>query len=38
VMGELTAPRWLKLIGWGCAALIVLINGSLLVAVLRSLL
>ena len=37
LMGELKAPRWLQLIGWSCAALIVLINGSLLVAVLRSL-
>ncbi|MEY3928294.1 MAG: hypothetical protein RLZZ516_4 [Cyanobacteriota bacterium] len=37
LMGELTAPHWLQLIGWGCAGLIVLINGSLLLAVLRSL-
>ena len=37
LMGELKAPLWLQLIGWSCAALIVLINGSLLVAVLRSL-
>ena len=36
LMGELTAPRWLQLIGWCCAALIVLINGSLLLFVLRS--
>jgi len=37
LMADLTAPRWLQLISWGCAALIVLINGSLLLAVLRSL-
>jgi manganese transport protein len=37
LMGDLTTPHWLQLIGWCCAALIVLINGSLLVAVLRSL-
>ena len=36
LMGELTAPRWLQLVGWACSALIVLINGSLLVVVLRS--
>ena len=38
LMGELTAPRWLQALGWGCAALIVLINGSLLLTVLRALL
>ena len=37
LMGELMAPRWLQLIGWSCAALIVLINVSLLMSVLRSL-
>ena len=37
LMGELTAPRWLQLIGWVCAGLIVLINVSLLGTVLRSL-
>jgi manganese transport protein len=36
LMADLTAPRWLQLISWCCAALIVLINGSLLLAVLRS--
>lgn len=37
LMADLTAPRWLQLISWCCAAVIVLINGSLLLAVLRSL-
>ena len=37
LMGELTAPRWLQGLGWGCAGLIVLINASLLLALLRSL-
>jgi Mn2+/Fe2+ NRAMP family transporter len=36
-MGDLQAPRWLQLLGWACAALIVLINGSLLVMVVRGL-
>ena len=31
VMGALRAPLWLQTVGWGCAAGIVLINGSLLV-------
>jgi manganese transport protein len=37
LMGELQAPRWLQLLGWACAAVIVLINGSLLLMVVRSL-
>jgi len=35
LMGELQAPRWLQVLGWACAAMIVLINGSLLLMVLR---
>jgi Mn2+/Fe2+ NRAMP family transporter len=34
-MGELQAPRWLLGLAWACAALIVLINGSLLLALAR---
>jgi manganese transport protein len=34
VMGDLCAPRWLQGLGWICAALIVWINGSLLLALL----
>jgi manganese transport protein len=30
LMGELLAPRWLQSLGWTCAAVIVLINASLL--------
>ncbi|MFS6825774.1 divalent metal cation transporter [Cyanobium sp. ATX-6F1] len=29
-MGDLRTPRWLQGVGWGCAALIVVINLSLL--------
>ena len=36
VMGVLRAPAWLRLLGWLCAGLIVTINASLLVALLRS--
>jgi manganese transport protein len=32
LMGELVAPRWLQLVGWGSAGVIVLINGALLVS------
>ncbi|MFM7235775.1 MAG: Nramp family divalent metal transporter [Cyanobium sp.] len=35
LMGELCAPRWLQAVGWTCAAIIVLINGSLLLMVFR---
>jgi len=35
LMGELVAPRWLRGLGWACAAVIVLINGSLLLGALR---
>lgn len=35
LMGELRAPRWLQWLGWGCAGVIVLINGSLLQPALR---
>ena len=35
VMGPLRAPAWLQGVGWSCAAVIVLINGSLLVSTLR---
>jgi manganese transport protein len=35
LMGELVAPRWLQGLGWACAAVIVLINGSLLLGALR---
>ena len=36
LMGDLCAPRWLQGLGWACAAVIVWINGSLLLAVLRA--
>ena len=36
VMGSLTAPAWLQGLGWSCASVIVLINGSLLLASLGS--
>jgi Mn2+/Fe2+ NRAMP family transporter len=29
-MGDRRAPRWLQVLGWACAALIVVINLSLL--------
>ena len=32
LMGELVAPRWLQLVGWSSAGLIVLINGALLIS------
>lgn len=32
LMGELVAPRWLQLVGWSSAGLIVLINGALLLS------
>jgi manganese transport protein len=32
LMGELVAPRWLQLVGWSSAGVIVLINGSLLIS------
>jgi manganese transport protein len=35
VMGTLRSPGWLQGVGWSCAAVIVLINGSLLVSTLR---
>ena len=35
LMGELQSPRWLLGLAWACAALIVLINGSLLLALAR---
>ncbi|MFM7169488.1 MAG: Nramp family divalent metal transporter [Cyanobium sp.] len=38
LMGDLQAPRWLQGVGWTCAAIIVLINGSLLLTVLRGVL
>ena len=37
VMGQLWAPPWLQGLGWLCAALILMINGALLVATMRSL-
>ena len=37
LMGDLRAPAWLQLIGWACAAVIVAINLSLLLAVIRGL-
>ena len=37
VMGQLWAPPWLQGLGWLCAALILMINGALLVATVRSL-
>ena len=33
LMGDLLAPLWLQIMGWGCAALIVVINLSLLLSV-----
>ncbi|WP_216909782.1 hypothetical protein [Synechococcus sp. CCY 0621] len=35
LMGELRAPLWLQAAGWLCASVIVMINLSLLSAVLR---
>jgi manganese transport protein len=35
LMGELRAPLWLQAVGWLCAGVIVMINLSLLSAVLR---
>ncbi|MFN9546773.1 MAG: Nramp family divalent metal transporter [Cyanobacteriota bacterium] len=35
LMGDLRAPAWLRWLGWGCAGVIVLINGNLLRPVLR---
>ena len=32
LMGELVAPRWLQLVGWSSAGVIVLINGTLLIS------
>ena len=32
LMGELVAPRWLQLVGWSSAGVIVLINGALLIS------
>jgi len=32
LMAELVTPRWLQLVGWGSAGLIVLINGALLLS------
>ena len=32
LMGELVAPRWLQLVGWSSAGVIVLINGALLLS------
>ncbi|MFM7314354.1 MAG: Nramp family divalent metal transporter [Cyanobium sp.] len=37
VMGELTAPSWLQGLGWLCAAVILVINGALLLATVRAL-
>jgi len=37
VMGALQAPPWLQGLGWLCAGLILMINGALLVATVRSL-
>jgi len=34
-MGELRSPAWLRALSWLCAAVIVLINVSLLLALLR---
>jgi manganese transport protein len=31
LMGKLAAPRWIAIVGWGCAALIVAINTKLLI-------
>jgi manganese transport protein len=36
LMGELRSPAWLQALSWLCAAVIVLINTSLLLALLRS--
>lgn len=35
VMGALRAPGWLQGVGWSCAAVIVLINGSLLISMVH---
>ena len=35
IMGDLRAPRWLQYLGWGCAGVIVLINGNLLWQAIR---
>ncbi len=35
LMGELQAPLWLQGVGWSCAAVIVMINLSLLLSILR---
>jgi manganese transport protein len=35
LMGELRTPAWLQGLGWACAAIIVWINGSLLLMVFR---
>jgi manganese transport protein len=35
LMGDLRAPVWLQIVGWGCASLIVLVNLSLLVSLVR---
>jgi Mn2+/Fe2+ NRAMP family transporter len=32
LMGPLRAPAWQRLLAWGCAVAIVLINGSLLLS------
>ncbi|HTI85247.1 MAG TPA: Nramp family divalent metal transporter [Alphaproteobacteria bacterium] len=34
LMGRLTAPRWIAVVGWACAALIVGINAKLLIDVI----
>jgi len=38
LMGDLLAPRWLQLLGWGCSSLIVLINLSLMSSAVPALL
>ena len=35
LMGELCSPLWLQALSWLCAALIVMINAGLLLALLR---
>ena len=35
LMGDLRAPLWLQIVGWACAGLIVMINLSLLLSLLR---
>lgn len=37
ITGSLRAPRWLLALGWLCAAAILMINGALLLATLRTL-